>query len=137
MTVIVAQDNDTNSVSLQFQDLRVPCCVGLNGLTHDKKEGDKSTPIGTWPFRRVFYRPDKERRPITKLPLQKITEKLVWSDDPEDENKYNRLVNRYNKFIQEQLLDLPDKINKTLNYYKDIIKTLHGPTFFNEKEKKK
>lgn len=43
----------------------------------------------------------------------------------------------WNRFIEEQLLDLPDKINKTLNYYKDIIETLHGPTFFNEKEKKK
>lgn len=43
----------------------------------------------------------------------------------------------WNRYIEEQLLDLPDKINKTLNYYKDTIETLHGPTFFNEKEKKK
>ena len=41
----------------------------------------------------------------------------------------------WNRFIEEQLLDLPDKINKTLNYYKDIIETLHGQTFFNEVEK--
>ena len=111
MTVIVAQDNDTNSVSLQFQDLRVPCCVGLNGLTHDKKEGDKSTPIGTWPFRRVFYRPDKERRPITRLPLQKITEKMVWSDDPEDEDKYNRLIELPYLYSHEKLWRNDDLYN--------------------------
>mgnify|MGYP003322761424 CR=1 FL=1 len=61
--------------------------------------------------KRVFYRPDKERRPITRLPLQKITEKMGWSDDPEDEGKYNRIVELPYLYSHEKLWRNDDLYN--------------------------
>ena len=54
MAVIVTEEKSTNSTNIQFLDLHAACCIGLNGLTLDKIEGDSCTPIGAWPFRRVF-----------------------------------------------------------------------------------
>ncbi len=92
MAVIVTEERSINSTTLHFQNFRAACCIGLNGLTLDKIEGDNCTPIGTWPFRRVFYRADKLDTPFTKLPLTKITKQMGWCDDSNDVDNYNKLV---------------------------------------------
>lgn len=56
-----------------------------------KREGDGASPIGAWPVRRVFYRPDKGPPPETGLPAIALKPEDGWSDDP-DEPSYNRLV---------------------------------------------
>lgn len=58
----------------------------------DKREGDGASPIGRWPARRVFYRPDKRPPPETGLPAIGLKPEDGWSDDPA-EPSYNRLVN--------------------------------------------
>ena len=68
------------------------CCIGSGGVTTEKREGDRATPIGAWPLRRVFYRPDRTPAPDTGLTVVEITRDMGWSDDPRDTEYYNRLV---------------------------------------------
>ena len=103
MAVIVTKVKSTNSTNLQFLNFNATCCIGLNGLTLNKIEGDNCTPIGTWPFRRVFYRADKQDTPLTRLPLTKITKQMGWCDDPKDEENYNKLVELPYLYSHEKL----------------------------------
>lgn len=56
-----------------------------------KREGDGASPIGKWPVRRVFYRPDRGPAPETGVPVIALKPDDGWSDDP-GEPAYNRLV---------------------------------------------
>ena len=103
MAVIVTEEKSTNSTNIQFLDLHAACCIGLNGLTLDKIEGDSCTPIGAWPFRRVFYRADKQDKPLTQLPLTRITKQMGWCDDPKDDDNYNKLVELPYLYSHEKL----------------------------------
>lgn len=70
-----------------------PCIWGRGGKKVSKAEGDGATPIGTFPFRRVFYRPDRLEKPETCLPLQALISSDGWCDDPEDPS-YNQFVTK-------------------------------------------
>jgi len=37
-----------NKQTLHINDFEFRCCIGKNGSTKDKKEGDKKTPKGTF-----------------------------------------------------------------------------------------
>lgn len=69
-----------------------PCALGRGGLTASKREGDGGTPIGRFPLRRLFYRPDREAMPATGLPGQPLDAGFGWCDDPDDPANYNRLI---------------------------------------------
>lgn len=68
-----------------------PCTWGRGGIKNLKQEGDGATPVGSFPFRRVFYRADRMKMPVTSLPLQALTQQDGWCDDVNDKN-YNRYV---------------------------------------------
>jgi L,D-peptidoglycan transpeptidase YkuD (ErfK/YbiS/YcfS/YnhG family) len=70
-----------------------PCALGKGGLkpAADKREGDGATPIGTWPLRRVLYRPDRSAAPQTALPTAPIAPDDGWCDASGDP-AYNRPV---------------------------------------------
>ena len=70
---------------------RLRCAIGRAGIVHDKREGDGGTPAGIWPMREVLYRPDRIAAPATGLPLQALTRRDGWCDDPADP-AYNRRV---------------------------------------------
>lgn len=72
---------------------RARCALGKAGVTPaaDKREGDMASPAGTWPIRRVLYRPDKIARPATTLPAAPISPDDGWCDAPDDP-AYNRPV---------------------------------------------
>ena len=72
--------------------LKVRCSIGAAGLALQKSEGDRCTPIGTWPLRRVFYRTDRTLAPVTALSVMPIAPIMGWCDDPADVWCYNRLV---------------------------------------------
>lgn len=60
---------------------------GKNGMVDAQKkiEGDKATPTGIYPIRKVYYRPDRLDNPNTKLStIQALAEDDVWSDDSLD-----------------------------------------------------
>ncbi len=67
------------------------CAVGRGGIVRDKHEGDGGTPVGVWPLREVFYRPDRLAMPVTRLPLRALTPDDGWCDAPADAH-YNRPV---------------------------------------------
>lgn len=71
----------------------VPCALGGSGVIQEgeKREGDGKTPLGTYPFRQVFYRPEKMTAPVSKLPVLPISSDLGWCDDPAAP-EYNTLV---------------------------------------------
>ena len=70
----------------------IACSLGARGITRDKTEGDRATPAGLWPLRRVFFRPDRLPPPRTGLPVVPIERSMGWADDPADPVSYNRLV---------------------------------------------
>lgn len=61
-----------------------PCLVGKAGLLQasDKREGDMATPVGDWPLRYVYYRPDRVTLPDTGLACVALTPSMGWCDDP-------------------------------------------------------
>lgn len=78
------------------------CTWGRGGITSTKKEGDGATPVGTFPFRRVFYRADRIPAPETLLPLQVLSAQDGWCDDIQDE-RYNQHVTLPYKGRHEKL----------------------------------
>jgi hypothetical protein len=70
----------------------VRCAFGRSGAlpAADKREGDGATPLGTWPIRRLLYRPDRGL-PHTALETAPIQPDDGWCDDPGDA-AYNRPV---------------------------------------------
>lgn len=65
--------------------------VGAAGVSSTKKEGDKATPVGTFPLPFGMYRPDRIQFRKTSLPMTPVREAHAWVDDPNDP-KYNQLV---------------------------------------------
>lgn len=65
--------------------------IGKNGVTSSKKEGDHATPLGLFPLRRVFYRADRVTKPLTLLPVEILSPKDGWCDDPQSPD-YNKKV---------------------------------------------
>ena len=59
MTIIVK-----NKDTLIFDDFKFKCCVGKNGFSKNKIEGDKKTPIGLFGLGNLYYRKDKKKNLI-------------------------------------------------------------------------
>lgn len=71
--------------------LCVPCALGRSGILRRKREGDGATPAGRFALVVVLYRPDRIRRPATRLPAVPLRPDSGWCDDPSD-RLYNREV---------------------------------------------
>lgn len=72
-------------------DRHYACRLGRSGIMSDKTEGDGATPVGRFPLRQVFYRPDRGPAPRTSLPCRALTQTDGWCDDPASPH-YNRAV---------------------------------------------
>ena len=81
-----------NKYRLQVDDFTFKCCIGKNGLSKKKREGDKKTPIGRFSIENLYYRSDRIKKPPTKLKCIKIKKKMGWCDDPLNQKNYNKLV---------------------------------------------
>jgi L,D-peptidoglycan transpeptidase YkuD (ErfK/YbiS/YcfS/YnhG family) len=86
-----------------FGDI-LPCLIGRSGAVAAaaKREGDGATPLGLYPIRSLWLRPDRVQPPITRLPLRWIAPDDGWSDDPADP-AYNRPVRHPHAFSAERL----------------------------------
>jgi L,D-peptidoglycan transpeptidase YkuD (ErfK/YbiS/YcfS/YnhG family) len=71
--------------------LSLPCALGRRGIHRRKREGDGATPVGRLALVAVLYRPDRIRRPATRLPAIPLRPDSGWCDDPSD-RLYNREV---------------------------------------------
>lgn len=78
---------------LRWNDQERPAAIGKGGFiaADAKREGDGASPIGEWPLRYVYFRPDRLSAPKTEFSVQTIAPNLGWCDAPSDPN-YNRAV---------------------------------------------
>lgn len=78
---------------LCFGENYAQCVIGRSGkkAAADKREGDGATPIGIWPIRTVFWRPDRCIQPKTSVPTHALSSDAGWCDDPKDPH-YNQPV---------------------------------------------
>ena len=89
-----------NKHTLQIDNFYFKCCIGKNGTTRRKKEGDYKTPLGTYKIEKLFFRKDRIKKIKTSLEVVEIKKNMGWCDDINDPKKYNRLI----------------KINNTVSY---------------------
>jgi L,D-peptidoglycan transpeptidase YkuD (ErfK/YbiS/YcfS/YnhG family) len=60
----------------------VQAAFGRHGVTNSKHEGDGATPLGPLRLIRIFYRPDREHRPMAQVPVESLSPTDGWCDDP-------------------------------------------------------
>ncbi len=92
-----------NKHTLQVDDFKFKCCIGKNGLSYNKIEGDKKTPIGTYEIEKLYYRKDKINLPQTKLRCVQIRPDMGWCDDLKNKKKYNKLISTSRLIHHEKL----------------------------------
>jgi L,D-peptidoglycan transpeptidase YkuD (ErfK/YbiS/YcfS/YnhG family) len=78
---------------LRWSSGEARCSLGRSGVTpaESKQEGDGATPLGAWPMRCVYWRPDRLARPKSGLPVEPLIPEAGWCDAPGDVF-YNRPV---------------------------------------------
>jgi L,D-peptidoglycan transpeptidase YkuD (ErfK/YbiS/YcfS/YnhG family) len=80
--------------TIEVAGRRLRCALGKAGViaAADKREGDNRSPLGVWPIRYVWYRPDiYPNGPDTTLETRVTAPDDGWCDAPDDPN-YNRAV---------------------------------------------
>ena len=92
-----------NKHTLQIDEFKFKCCIGKNGSTLNKKEGDKKTPKGTFKISNLFFRKDRKEKPSTLLKCIEIKKNMGWCDDIRYPEKYNKLIKIEKKIGHEKL----------------------------------
>ena len=87
MTIIVK-----NKDTLMYDEFSFKCCIGKNGFTKKKIEGDKKTPKGTFSLGNIFYRQDRKLKPLSKLKVLTIKRNMAWCNDTNSKKSYNKLI---------------------------------------------
>ena len=80
---------------LIYNNKKYKCSIGINGLTNNKVEGDKKTPMGTYSLGELFVRTDRIKNLKTKYKFIPIKSNMAWSDDPNN-IEYNKLIETKN-----------------------------------------
>ena len=114
-----------NKHTLQVGEFRFKCCIGKNGLSKKKKEGDKKTPVGIFKIGNLYYRKDKISLPKTKLKCIRINPKMGWCDDLKNPKNYNKLIRVKKNINHEKLYRRDGKYDLIIpikyNYKKPIL----------------
>ena len=92
-----------NKHTLQIDEFRFRCCIGKRGLTKNKKEGDKKTPIGLFGVENLYFRKDRKKKPLTLLKCIKIRKNFGWCNDIRFPNRYNKLFKIKKNIKHEKL----------------------------------
>jgi len=88
--------------SLQIDDFKFKCCIGKNGSTINKKEGDKKTPKGIFNIENLYFRKDRKKKPLTSLNCIEIKNKMGWCNDVNFPKKYNKILKIEKKIKHEK-----------------------------------
>ena len=99
-----------NKDTLIVEDFRLKCCIGRGGLKKNKIEGDGSTPIGKFNIGKLYWRPDRVKKPESRLSLRKINKKMGWSNDI-SHSSYNKEIKINKKIKHEKLARKDDNYN--------------------------
>ena len=114
-----------NKHTLQIGEFKFRCCIGKNGSTNNKKEGDKKTPKGYFGIENLYFRKDRINKPLTSLKCIKIKKNMGWCDDIRFPKKYNKLFKIEKNIKHEKLKRKDFKYNLLIpikyNFKKPII----------------
>ena len=100
-----------NKHTLHVDEFTFKCCIGKNGSTKNKKEGDKKTPKGTFKIGNLYFRKDRLKKPSTLLKCIEIKKNMGWCDDINFPKKYNKLTNIDKKISHEKLMRKDHRYN--------------------------
>ena len=92
-----------NKHTLQIDEFKFRCCIGKNGSTRKKNEGDKKTPKGTFGIENLYFRKDRIKKPPTLLKCIEIKNVMGWCDDTNFPKKYNKIFKIEKKIKHEKL----------------------------------
>ena len=113
MFIFFMNNNNTikliNKETLKFDEFILRCSIGSNGLSKNKFEGDKKTPIGIFSLGNLFYRKDKVKKPNTKLSCVVIKKNMLWSNSIDDKKNYNKLTTSSKKNVEEKIFRKDNK----------------------------
>ena len=87
---------------LLYRGYKLKCSIGKSGINIFKKEGDFSTPKGTFKFGLLYYRKDRIKLPKCQISKKIIRPDMGWCDDNLNK-KYNREINFPFKYSAERL----------------------------------
>ena len=92
-----------NKHTLQIDEFKFKCCIGKNGATKYKKEGDKKTPKGKFQIEHLYFRKDRLNKPLTSLKCIRIKKNMGWCNDVESPKIYNKFFKIEKKIKHEKL----------------------------------
>ena len=92
-----------NKHTLQIDEFKFKCCIGKNGSTKYKKEGDKKTPKGKFQIEHLYFRKDRLEKPLTSLKCIKIKKNMGWCNDVKSPKMYNKFFKIEKKIKHEKL----------------------------------
>ncbi|MDC0205232.1 L,D-transpeptidase family protein [Pelagibacteraceae bacterium] len=123
---------------LLYKDYKLKCSIGKSGISSYKKEGDFSTPKGTFKLGKLYYRKDRIGSLNCNLKKKVIKKNMGWCDDIKSK-KYNKEIVLPSKFSAEKLFR-KDKIYDlfiNIKYnYKPTIKNKGSAIFLHLTNKK-
>ena len=127
MTIILK-----DKATLIFDDFIFRCAIGVKGITKKKVEGDKKTPIGTFSLGNLYYRKDRNIKPLTKLKCIPIKNNMGWCDDVNSKKYYNKLIKINKKIRYEKLFRKDNKYDFIIpiNYNSKKPKIAKGSAIF-------
>ena len=100
-----------NKYTLQVDNFNFKCCIGKNGISKYKIEGDKKTPSGYYNIEYLYFRKDRIKKPLTKLKCIEIKKDMGWCDDQNNLKIYNKLIKTKKNLKYENLYRKDDKYN--------------------------
>ncbi len=103
MTIIIK-----NKETLVYDDFIFRCSIGKKGFSKNKVESDQKTPIGSFKIGNLYFRSDRNKKPITKLKSIPIKKSMGWCDDIKNKRYYNKLF-KIKKNIKHEKLYRKDK----------------------------
>ena len=116
---------------LVYKKFRFKCVLGKLGIKKNKKEGDYSTPMGTFSFGKLYYRSDRMKKINSNLKSKVIKKWMGWCNDSRDK-KYNKLYNLNLKKRGEKLFRKDHKYDLLIpiNYNTNPIVPNKGSAIF-------
>ena len=104
MTIILK-----NKHSLEIDNFKFKCCVGKNGISKEKIEGDNKTPKGSFKLEKLYYRGDRLNKPFTKLKCVKINNQIEIIND---QNNINQICKNIGTIPYEILTNLGHRYSR-------------------------
>ena len=115
-----------NKHTLQIDEFKFRCCIGKKGSAHNKREGDKKTPKGTYGIENLYFRKDRRIKPSTTLKCIKINKDMGWCDDIRFPKIYNKLFKIKKKIKHEKLKRIDNKYDLLIPIKYNLKKTIIG-----------